>query len=146
MQSCTRYVEGKKFESFIGGYRVVSVQAASEGGGGAEPTPPELLLAPLGTCAGHYAVEYLRTRALPSSGLRVYVSAEKAERPARLDSFRVVVDVPGIEERRQQGVLRAVKACLIRNTLAMSPAIAVEVSGAAQELSLRGCTAVAPAL
>ena len=45
MQSCTRYVEGKKFKSFIGGYRVVSVQAASEGGGGAEPTPPELLLA-----------------------------------------------------------------------------------------------------
>jgi putative redox protein len=139
-------VEGKKFKSFIGGYRVVSVQAASEGGGGAEPTPPELLLAALGACAGHCVIEYLRARAQPLSGLRVYVSAEKAECPARLDSFRVVVDLPGIEERHQQGVLRVVKACLIHNTLAMTPAIAVEVSGAAQELSLRVCTAVAPAL
>jgi len=144
MQSCTRYLEGKKFESFIGGHRIVSDQAPSEGGAGAGPAPPELLLASLGACAGHYAAEYLRTRSLPIAGLHVHVTAEKGERPTRLSAFRVEVDVPaGIDERQRQGVLRAVKACLIHNTLTTVPVVEVEISEATQELSLKGCTAVA---
>src|ERR1700722_18960141 len=92
MQSCTRYLEGKKFESLIGGHRIVSDQPMSEGGTGAGLAPPELLLASLGSCAGYYAMEYLRTRSLPTEGLHVYVTAEKDERPARLASFRIEVD------------------------------------------------------
>jgi putative redox protein len=129
MQSCTRYLEGRKFESFIGGHRIVSGQVESERGAGAGPTPPEQLLASLGSCAVHYAVEYLRARSLPVAGLHVYVTADKGERPTRLSSFQVEVYVPkGIDERQRQGVLRAVKTCLIHNT---------------QELSLRGGASVA---
>jgi len=143
VQSCTRYLDGKRFESLIGDHRIVTDQPASEGGTGAGPTPPELLLVSLGACAGHYAAEYLRARSLPGAGLHVYVAAEKGEHPARLTSFRIEVDVPGLEEKHRQGVLRAVKACLIHNTLTKAPAIAVEVSGASQELSLTGCTSLA---
>jgi uncharacterized OsmC-like protein len=143
MQSCTRYLDGKKFESLIGGHRIVSDQPMSEGGTGAGVTPPELLLASLGSCAGYYAAEYLRARSLPVEGLHVYVTAEKTERPARLSSFRVEVDVPEIDERQREGVLRAVKTCLIHNTLTSQAGIDVVVSGTAQELSRRGCTSVA---
>lgn len=143
MQVCTRYLDGMKFESLLGNHWVVTDQLASEGGTGAGPTPPELLLASLGACAGHYAAEYLRARWLPVTGLHVYVTAEKGGQPARLDSFRVEVDVPGLEEKHRQGVLRSVKACLIHNTLTSAPEIVVEVSGATQELSPRGCTALA---
>lgn len=113
MQSCTWHLDGKRFES----------------------SPPELLLASLGACAGHHAAEYLRARSLPVTGLHVYVTAEKDERPARLSSFRVEVDVPAsIDERQRQGVWRAVKACLIHNTLTTTAAIEVKVSGAAQQI------------
>src|SRR5437899_3969662 len=115
MQSCTRYLDGKKFETLIGGHRIVCDQPASAGGTDAGATPPELLLASLGSCAGHYAAEYLRTRSLPLTGLHVYVSAEKAAQPARLGSFRIEVDLPGVEERHRLGLERAVKACLIHN-------------------------------
>jgi putative redox protein len=143
MQTCTRYLGGKKFESLIGGHRIVSDQPMSEGGAGAGVTAPELLLASLGGCAGHYAVEYLRARSLPTEGLHVYVSAEKGERPARLTSFRIEVDVPDLDERQRQGVWRAVKTCLIHNTLTTLPPIEVVVSGDTQELTRRGCTSVA---
>ncbi len=144
MQSCTWYLEGKRFESLIGGHRIVSDAAASEGGAGAGPTPPELLLVSLGACAGHYAAEYLRARSLPVAGLHVYVTAEKGEPPKRLSLFRVEVDVPAsVDERQRQGVLRAVKTCLIHNTMTSLPRIDVHVSGATQELSGRGCTSVA---
>jgi len=136
MQSCTWYLDGKKFETLIDGHRIVTDQPASEGGTCAGPTPPELLLASLGACAGHYAAEYLRARSLPVAGLHVYVTAEKEGRPTRLSSFRMEVDVPRIDERQRQGVLRAVKTCLIHNTLMAAHPIEVEVSGATQDQSV----------
>jgi putative redox protein len=143
MQSCTRYLDGKKFETLIGGHRIVSDQPVSGGGTDAGVTPPELLLASLGACAGHYAAEYLRTRSLPLTGLQVHVSAEKGTQPARLASFRIEVDIERLDERHRQGLLRAVQACLIHNTLTRIPVIEVEISSATQAVSLRGCTALA---
>src|SRR5258708_29514411 len=123
MQSCTRYLDGKKFESLVGGHRIVTDQPPAGGGTAAGPTPPELLLASLGACAGHYAAEYLRARSLSLTGLHVHVTAEEESRPTRLDAFPIQVDVSGIEGKHQEGLLRAVRACLIHNTLTTAPAI-----------------------
>ena len=128
MQSFTRYLDGKKFETIAGRHRIVTDQPISGGGTDAGPSPPELLLTSLGACAGHYAAEYLNTRSLPAADLEIRVSAAKGTGPARLASFRIEVNVPGIEERHRQGLLRAVKACLIHNTLISSPALEVEVT------------------
>jgi uncharacterized OsmC-like protein len=135
MHSDTRYLQGKKFETIVGRHRIVTDQTAAGGGTDAGPTPPELLLASLGSCAGHYAVEYLQTRSLSAEDLEIRVSAAKGTGPARLASFRIEVNVPGIDERHQQGLFRAVKTCLIHNTLLSSPALEVVVT-AAQTLSV----------
>jgi putative redox protein len=128
MRSCTRHLDGKRFETIVGRHRIITDQPVSAGGTDGGPTPPELLLASLGACAGHYAVEYLCARSLPLSGLEISVLAQKATNPTRLASFCVEVGLPGIGERHKQGLLRAVKACLIHNTLEAGPVIEVEVS------------------
>jgi putative redox protein len=135
MQSITRYLNGKTFETTVGTHRIITDQPFSQGGENAGPTPPELLLASLGACAGHYAVEYLRARSLPLTDLEVRVSAAKGSDPVRLASFYVEVFLPGIDERHQQGLLRAVKTCLIHNTLKTTPAIELAVS-VGQDLGL----------
>ena len=116
-------MEGVKFEAETRGHRLVCDQPPANGGGDAGMTPPELLLASLGTCAGFYAAQYLRNHHLSQQGLEVAVSAEKALAPARLGSFRIDVMVPGLRPEHEAGILRAVNACLIKNTLAMPPAI-----------------------
>jgi putative redox protein len=128
MQSITRHLDGKTFETTVGTHRIITDQPVTQGGANAGPTPPELLLASLGACAGHYAVEYLRARSLPLIGLEIRVTAAKGSDPARLASFYVEVILPGIDERHQQGLLRAVKTCLIHNTLQRIPAIELAVS------------------
>lgn len=116
------------FETMVGRHRIVTDQPVPGGGTDAGPTPPELLLASLGACAGHYAVEYLRARSLPPAGLEIRVTAEKGASPARLASFLVEVLVPGLDERHRPGLLRAVKACLIHNTLLTNPHVEVEMA------------------
>ena len=135
MDSYTRYLNGKKFETIVSRHRIITDQPVAGGGTDAGPTPPELLLASLGSCAGHYAVEYLQTRSLSAADLEIRVSAAKDTSPARLASFRIEVNVPGIDERHQQGLFRAVKTCLIHNTLLTGPTLEVVVT-AAQTLSV----------
>jgi uncharacterized OsmC-like protein len=61
----------------------------------------------------------------------VRVSSEKATHPARLASFHIEVTVPGLDDRHQAGILRAVKSCLIHNTLLGGPAIEIAVNAMA---------------
>ena len=123
MEIKVRHLGDVKFEAIARGHRVVCDQPPANGGADAGMTPPEFLLASLGTCAGFYAAQYLKTRSLKTDGLEVTVSAEKAAQPARLGSFRIDVFAPGLDAQHEAGILRAVKACLIHNTLIHPPVI-----------------------
>jgi putative redox protein len=121
MEVLAYYIEGSKFEVNARGHRVICDQPIDNGGSDEGMSPPEFLLASLATCAAYYATQYLKTRGLAANDLKVQVSAEKALQPARLASFRIEVFAPGLEERHQAGILRAVRACLIHNTLLGGP-------------------------
>ncbi len=91
-------------------------------------TPPELLLASLGSCAAYYAHDYLHARSLRETGIAVKVTAEKALSPARLDHFRIAVAFPqALEERHVRGLKASVEHCLIHNTLLRPPSIQVAI-------------------
>lgn len=119
---------GVKFEAVARGHRVICDQPLTNGGQDSGMTPPEFLLVSLGTCAGFYAAQYLKTRSLPADGLRVRVTADKAKHPARLGRFQIEVTVPELDEQHWEGILRAVKACLIHNTLLNAPAIEIQLN------------------
>ncbi len=123
MEVQVKHLGGVKFEAGARGHRVLADQPAENGGSNSGMTPPELLLAALGTCAGHYAAQYLKSRSLAAEGLEVRVAAEKAQRPARLVQFRIEVTAPGLPAEHEAGLKRAVTACLIHNTLLNAPAI-----------------------
>ena len=107
-------------------------QPSDNGGADQGMTPPEFLLASLGTCAGFYAAQYLKTRNLPAAGLEVTVHAEKVMQPARVGQFRIEVFVPNLDPHHEAGILRAVKACLIHNTLLHAPSIETVVRTAVE--------------
>ena len=127
MEVSANYLGDSKFEVVARSHRVICDQPLDNGGSDEGMSPPEFLLASLATCAAYYAAQYMKTRGLPAGALRVRVSAEKGTQPARFVSFHIEVEAPGLEGRHRDGVLRAVKACLIHNTLLGSPAIEVSV-------------------
>jgi uncharacterized OsmC-like protein len=121
-----------QFEAKARNHTILCDQPLENGGFDEGMTPPEFLLASLGTCAGYYAVQYMKARHLPMEGLRIRTTAGKAKAPARLTDFRVEVECPhGLDERHREGILRAVHACLIHNTLLHPPRIDVEVTAPA---------------
>ena len=112
-------------------HTIVSDQPVENGGHDEGMTPPELFLASLGSCAGFYAAMYLRKHKLVSEGTLVRVQAEKLKNPARMDNFRIDIEVPGgLPESHQAGVEEAVHHCLIHNTLLHPPQMVIEVKSA----------------
>ena len=109
-------------------HQIASDQPAENGGFDEGMTPPELFLASLGTCAGFYAVQYLKKHNLSREGTLFRVSAEKAKDPARLDNFRIEVEMPGdLGDAHRVGLERAVQHCLIHNTLLHPPKITIDI-------------------
>lgn len=128
MEVRVQHVAAVQFEASARGHKILSDQSRETGGSDRGMTPPELLLSSIGACAGYYAAEYLRARSLPLEGLAITVSAEKALQPARLAAFRIAVEAPGAhDDKSRDGVLRAVKKCLIHNTMLNTPQFEIVV-------------------
>lgn len=115
-----------QFEVRARGHKVICDQPAEAGGYDEGMTPPEFLLASLGSCAGYYAADYLKRQRLATAGTRVRVTADKVAGPARLDHFRVLVESPvSLTAQQEDGLQRAVRHCLVHNTLLHPPEIEI---------------------
>jgi uncharacterized OsmC-like protein len=129
MEVTVEHLGAVQFEIKARQHSVVSDQPPENGGHDEGMTPPELLLASLGSCAGFYAAQYLRKHKLATEGTRVRVTAEKLKDPARIDHFRIAIEAPvELTEQHRAGVETAVHHCLIHNTLLHTPGIAIEIT------------------
>ncbi len=125
------HIDQVKFAIQTRSHTILCDQPAENGGADTGMTPPELLLASLGSCAAFYAVQYLKTRNLAESGVEVTVTAEKLKPPARLGNFNIHVTCPvSLTEAHREGMMRSIHACLIHNTLLTPPEIKIELETA----------------
>lgn len=130
MEVLVEHLGAVQFEIRARQHVIASDQPAENGGFDEGMTPPELMLASLGSCAAFYAAAYMRKHELAEAGTKVRVTAEKRlqDGAPRLDDFRIFVDVPaGLDPKHLEGIDRAVHQCLIHNTLLHPPTIAIEI-------------------
>jgi uncharacterized OsmC-like protein len=131
MEVVIEHLGAVQFEIKARGHVIVTDQPRESGGFDEGMTPPELLLASLGSCAAYYAADYLRQHQLATEGTRVRIVAEKVKNPPRVENFRIEIDVPvGLNETQQKGIEVAVHRCLIHNTLLQPPKIEFAIRSA----------------
>jgi putative redox protein len=136
MEVTVQHLGAVQFEITSRNHTIISDQPTDAGGFDEGMTPPEFLLASLGSCAAYYAVDYLKRSNLLVEGTKVTVKAEKIKgvtpgvpyRGARLDNFTIEVQVPReLTEVQHKGVEDAVHRCLVHNTLLTPPKMELEV-------------------
>ena len=129
MEVKVTHLDQVRFSVQARSHSVICDQPAENGGEDSGMTPPEFMLASLGSCAAFYAVQYLKTRNLAQTGVEVTVTAEKLKQPARLGNFRVHVSCPvALTEEQTEGLMRSVHHCLVHNTLLTPPEIQIELA------------------
>ena len=118
-------------------HTILSDQPPENAGQDTGMTPPELLLASLGSCAAYYAVQYLKIRRLAETGVEVSVTAEKLKQPARLGQFHIRVSCPiALSDEQRTGLMRSVHQCIVHNTLTSQPEIEIEIEAAEKHVAI----------
>jgi len=133
MEITVEHLGSVQFEIKTRGHSIISDQQVADGGYDEGMTPPELLLASLGSCAGFYAAQYLRKHKLATEGARVYIRCDKVKDPIpRMTNFVIGVAAPvELTEEHRKGIHEAVEHCLVHNTLLHAPKISIKVEAVA---------------
>jgi len=93
-------------------------------------TPPDTLLASLGTCVGVYLRKYAEGAKVTLPEFRISVDADfSKEEPVCFRKINVKIDLKGaqLDERRLKAMREFLKNCPVHNTLKQNPAVEIEI-------------------
>ena len=112
---------GTRVDAHFGSFTVATDQPPNSNA----PTPFQLFLASIGTCAVIYVVNFCRARGLPTEGLRIVEHIVKGA-DGHVDRIDLDIQLPdGFPEKYRDAVIRAADQCTVKRHLARPPVIAV---------------------
>jgi putative redox protein len=111
------------FDSFV----VRTDQPPSAGGEGSAPTPFDLFLASIGTCAGIFVANFCHQRAIPTDGIRILQQMLADPQTHMIREIRLDIRLPpGFPPKYADAVVRTAELCTVKKHLATPPTIVVE--------------------
>jgi ribosomal protein S12 methylthiotransferase accessory factor len=123
-----RFPGGVQVEAEHEGFRILTDQPVSQGGRGDAPSPFDLFLASIGTCAGFYALRFCQQRNLDTTGLALSLTSERDGK--HVSRIRIDVALPQqFPEKYREALLRAIDQCTVKRHIVEPPRIEVLISG-----------------
>ena len=122
-----RHEGSDRFEIEIRGHRLVVDQPDT---GDVGPTPTELFVASLASCAAFYAGRFLSRHGIVPEGLGVSCAFEMAEdRPARVSAIDLRVALPpGFPAELEPRLRAVVERCTVHNSIVAPPTVSLELT------------------
>ncbi|MFH0902807.1 MAG: OsmC family protein [Pseudomonadota bacterium] len=133
MQMRIAFPGGRRVSAEFGGFEVTTDQSVKDGGEAKAPTPFELFLSSLGTCAGFYVLAYCQARKIPVDGIELRQNDEWDKDGHRLSRVHLSIELPSsFPSQFRDGVRRAAEACAVKKTIVNPPEIVVEIGAVAE--------------
>jgi putative redox protein len=111
------------------GFTVKTDQPVHDGGDNTAPSPFDLFLASLATCAGYYVLAFCQGRDISTAGLGLSMRTERD--PAGKMIRRIFIDIslpPGFPEQYIQAAVRAAEKCAVKAHLQQAPEIVTKAA------------------
>jgi putative redox protein len=115
---------GVRVDAEFHGFTIKTDQPAYAGGAGSAPSPFDLFLASLATCAGYYVLAFCQGRDIPTAGLGVSMRMERDPEVKMIS--RIFIDIslpPGFPAPYIPAVVRAAEKCAVKAHLQQAPEI-----------------------
>jgi ribosomal protein S12 methylthiotransferase accessory factor len=116
---------GKKVKAEFDGAVVETDQPVKYGGEGSAPTPYQLFLASLGTCAGIFILGFCNERKIPTEGITLTQRMEyipKLKGGAELKKVIIEINLPpGFPEKYEGAVVKVAELCAVKKTIQSPP-------------------------
>ena len=113
---------GQRVDALQEGFWIRTDQPKAQGGEGSAPSPFDLFLVSIGTCAGSYALRFCQQRGIVTDGLMLSVTPELEVNGKRVDRIRIEVALPpAFPTKYREALLRAIDQCTVKRHLAEPP-------------------------
>ncbi len=117
-----RFPGGVQVAARIGSFDILTDQPQDDGGDGAAPSPYDLFLSSVATCAGFYALRFCQQRQLPVAGLAIALDIDRHPDTRRLENIRMKLSLPtDFPEKYQRAILRSIDQCSVKKALTDPP-------------------------
>lgn len=118
---------GKKVSAQIGPHTVATDQPPERGGTGSAPTPLQLFLASIGTCAGYFVLSFCEKRGIPVDRLQLLQHNDMGETGHLLSKVRIEIRVPAdFPEEHRRALVQVASQCSVKQSIAAQPEFIIE--------------------
>lgn len=122
---------GARVDAVFGPHTVRTDQPAKGGGEDSAPTPFQLFLASIGTCAGIYVLGFCRQRGLPTAGVKLTQRLRVDPATGRVAEIDLEIRVPAdFPEKYRDALVRAAEQCTVKKHLESPPRISARTVAA----------------
>jgi putative redox protein len=130
MEMNIHFPGGLAVEADLDGFTVRTDQPETAGGGGSAPSPFDLFLASIGTCAAYYALRFCQARGLPTADMGLKLTAERDPVTKRVARVSIELHLPpGFPARYREPIVRATEQCSVKRHIVEPPEIEIIAIG-----------------
>ncbi len=120
---------GKVVTAHFKEHSVKTDQPVTHGGENSAPSPFELFLASIGTCAGIYVKSFCDNRKIPTDNIRIIQTAEYDKQTGLPVNIKIDIKLsPDFPEVYKEAVIKAAELCKVKKTIANPPVFEVITS------------------
>lgn len=118
---------GSRVDAHFNGHTVRTDQPTAGGGDNSAPTPFEVFLSSIGTCAGIYVLSFCRQRNLPSENIRIVQHSHANPLTGGTNKIELEIQVPpSFPKQYLSALIRSAGLCKVKKTLENPPLFEIE--------------------
>ncbi len=119
----------KVITAHLNDHTIRTDQPVKAGGTNSAPTPFELFLASIGTCAGIYVKSFCDQRQIPAENIRINQTMEFDKQTGLPAFIKIDIQLPAdFPEKYKAAVINAAELCKVKKTIAKPPVFQVLTS------------------
>jgi putative redox protein len=129
MEITVDFAGGTRVDAHFGSFVVATDQPLAHGGQNTAPSPFELFLASLATCAGFYVLGFCKMRGISTNGIRLIQRIERDAATKLVSKVLQEIQLPAeFPQQYASAVIRAAESCLVKKHLENPPTFVVTTS------------------
>jgi len=122
-------LDGKKVRAKFDKQDILTDQPVDAGGEDSAPSPWDLFMASLGTCAGYFVLEFCRGRDIPTENIRLSLSTTRDVERWMLTEIKITIHLPpGFPEKYRDAVMKAAGKCSVKKHMLDPPEFVIETA------------------
>lgn len=117
----------KKVSAHFREFTIHTDQPEKGGGENTAPSPFELFLASIGTCAGFFVASFCQSRSIPTGNIGIVQTVFRNDETHMVEKITLDIELPpDFPEKYKAAVIKTAETCIVKKHLDSPPKIIVE--------------------